>query len=691
LSTVSPQPARNKLGLMLAVFLAVTLGTALAHPVFDLLDLQYFDRLMRLRARSPVWQLPYDGTIVHLDINNSTLTRLNRQQTTRLEHAAVIRNLHAMGVVLQMHDFIFVRRSPGAEDDALIAAIAEADQVLLGVAFQWAEDDRAPRDETPLAGTWQIQTASEPRDLRRGIHPLATHPEIAAAARGLGFLNLIPDRDGVFRRVPLIIRLNDGYFPSLVLQTACAYLGVAPAQIRLKPGQALVLKGARRPGAAASEDIAIPIDARGDMTVNYIGSWERMAHYNFADVLRATETPAKRQRWEQELGGRIVVASDVSTGSQDVGPVPTDLNFPLSGIHANALHTILSGAFVRQAGWETAALIDLALLCVLAIAAVPLRSAGFVTGVGLLAGAYWGTATVVFLSRSWIWPLSAPLLATAGAAVAVLTYNALGKARQNAEMRKLKEIAERELEIGREIQGGFFPETIPAPPGWEVAAHFKAARQVAGDFYDVFTLGDGRLGFVLADVCGKGVGAALFMALIRSLLRAQAVRKDDDRPSREILLTTISHTNDYLAETHARANMFATLFFGLLEPSDGRLQYINAGHEPPVLVSRDGAHRQLKPTGVALGMFPDLEYRVAEVVLAAGEMLFVYTDGVTDAQDTAANFFTRARMMTLLEAQRAAGAREVIRTLSETLYAHMAGRDQFDDVTMLCVRRQGVS
>ena len=139
----------------------------------------------------------------------------------------------------------------------------------------------------------------------------------------------------------------------------------------------------------------------------------------------------------------------------------------------------------------------------------------------------------------------------------------------DAEQRHARSL-ERELEIGREIQRGFLPEEIPEPDGWELRAHFRPARQVAGDFYDAFPLPGGRVAIVLADVCGKGVGAALFMALFRSLFRALAEPQfaAASEPS-EGLRATVQGTNDYIARTHGSANMFATVFFAVLDPAPG--------------------------------------------------------------------------------------------------------------------------
>jgi serine phosphatase RsbU (regulator of sigma subunit) len=247
---------------------------------------------------------------------------------------------------------------------------------------------------------------------------------------------------------------------------------------------------------------------------------------------------------------------------------------------------------------------------------------------------------------------------------------------------------ERELDIGREIQTGFLPDVLPAPPGFEISSHFKPARQVAGDFYDGFALPDGRVALVLADVCGKGVGAALFMALFRTLLRALSAPAFAAAPSTgEGLRATVQATNDYIAGTHGSANMFATVFFAVLDPATGAIDYVNAGHELPVLVGADGRVRaRLAPTGPAVGLMPDLQFGVAQERLATGETLFSYTDGVTDAHDPAEAALGEERLLALLAGD-AGSAPALLSRVDAALTSHIGGAAQFDDIAMLAVRR----
>jgi serine phosphatase RsbU (regulator of sigma subunit) len=247
---------------------------------------------------------------------------------------------------------------------------------------------------------------------------------------------------------------------------------------------------------------------------------------------------------------------------------------------------------------------------------------------------------------------------------------------------------ERELEIGRNIQKGFLPRRLPRAEGWEIAACFQAAREVAGDFYDAFSLTHQQgIYLVIADVCDKGVGAALFMTLFRSLLRFTIEAGDTfgGRSPSATLSAAAALTNDYIATTHGDTGMFATVFFGLLDPRDGTLIYINAGHESPLVLPSNGGCASLKRTGPALGVIANAEFGIQQVQLQRGDLLFAFTDGAPDALDPAGKQFSRERLFSLLHADIPAEA--LLAELNAHLHAHIAEADQFDDITLLAVRR----
>ena len=296
-------------------------------------------------------------------------------------------------------------------------------------------------------------------------------------------------------------------------------------------------------------------------------------------------------------------------------------------------------------------------------------------------------------------------------------YTGVSRRRRSEDARLEREgllKIERDVLIARQIQAGFLPKELPQPSGWEVAARFYPAREVAGDFYDAFTLTQGRrIGLVIADVCDKGVGAALFMVLFRSLLRAFSqqhysmrwtdILNDKVTPGitarqratpitgSSALKNAMDLTNDYISRTHGDSNMFATTFFAVLDPTNGQLMYVNGGHNPPVIVGTKadgtfGIKARLKPTGPALGMLPNIEYRIGQVALEPGDTLFAFTDGVTDVKDAAGKLLGEPSMLRLV-VEPAATADGLLARVDEAVHAHMGSAPQFDDVTMIALHR----
>ncbi len=297
---------------------------------------------------------------------------------------------------------------------------------------------------------------------------------------------------------------------------------------------------------------------------------------------------------------------------------------------------------------------------------------------------------------------------------AVLVHGQLDvKTQEQAVQQEEHQALERDVLIARRIQISLLPKELPQPTGWEIAAEFHPAREVAGDFYDAFMLTQNRrVGVVIADVCDKGVGSALFMALSRSLLRAFAQQHYSISSWTDVLAgdapfsprgsggrqslpsigaaslkNAMVMTNDYIINTHTDMNMFVTLFFGVLDPTTGTLLYINGGHESPMIIGDGTIKAELEPTGPAVGIFPDADFTIGQAQLDPNDVLFCYTDGVTDARSPSRAFFGRAGMEHILLKQPIASARGLLEQMEADLHAHINTADQFDDITMLAVRR----
>jgi len=240
-----------------------------------------------------------------------------------------------------------------------------------------------------------------------------------------------------------------------------------------------------------------------------------------------------------------------------------------------------------------------------------------------------------------------------------------------------------ELELAKGIQAGMLPSIFPPFPGkkeFDIYALMNPAKEVGGDFYDFFMLDDKRIALVMADVSGKGVPAALFMVIAKTLIKNQA--QSDLTPS-EVL----SKVNQVLMENND-LSLFVTCWLGYLNIQTGVLTYANAGHNPPVLKT-DGKHDFLKGRkGFVLAGMDGLKYYNNKVTLKPGDSIFLYTDGVTEAQNNNEELFGEERLVKYLDSHQFASPKELITALRGEIDTFSDGREQFDDITMLSLNFQ---
>jgi len=239
-----------------------------------------------------------------------------------------------------------------------------------------------------------------------------------------------------------------------------------------------------------------------------------------------------------------------------------------------------------------------------------------------------------------------------------------------------KERIERELELAAGIQRQILPRDLPNVAGLEVAAKNRPTRQVGGDYFDFFPLSGGRLAFLVADVSGKGVPAALLVSTVHAAVHLQI---DEAKTVADLIGRIDRHLQKFSA-----TRKFLTCFFGLIEPDSGTLRYVSAGHNPALLRRGSGAVEQVKATGVPIGMFPNASWREETVVMEKGDLLCVYSDGITEALDTADEEFGLERLEKLMSAEAPGG---VCETIFDAVSEFAGDAPQYDDQTLLLLRR----
>ena len=248
-----------------------------------------------------------------------------------------------------------------------------------------------------------------------------------------------------------------------------------------------------------------------------------------------------------------------------------------------------------------------------------------------------------------------------------------------------KQMIEGELKVAREIQMGIVPRIFPPFPDrkeFDIGAMLEPAKEVGGDFYDFFFIDDDRLFFAIGDVSGKGVPASLFMAVTITLLRTTAMQGIS---AGKIL----ENVNNALSRENA-TSMFVTVFCGILNIRTGRVEYGNAGHNPPFIVRKDRRIEELSGNGgLVLAAMEDAPYITAEVSLGTGDVIFNYTDGVTEAMDKEGNFFNNERLVDALKETIGASAGQTVAATLSKIHGFASGADQSDDITIMAIRYTG--
>jgi len=467
--------------LLITSLITAHLCFLLFPSLFETWNLKAKDLLYHFRLFYKQTQPTYDDTIVHVDLTDTSIERLNYFYLNRYQHAQVIQNLKAMDVSFQMYDFIFAARTNQDEDRAIIDAVKNAGNVYFGMAFRLSGHQEPQKQGLPrrleserylIETKWQVNLEGDPKDFYFGTDPIVTFPALASISRGVGYLSLKLDRDGVFRRLPLLIRYDSGFYPSFAFRGVCDYLGVLPENILVKPGVSIILKGARRPGESEAHDIVIPIDRYGNMIINFVGPWERMKHYNFVDILSASEDRDEMEMWVEELSGKIVVLSEVMTGSSDPGPVPTDANFPLSGLHANVINTILTESFLNEPTDIQIFAIEVFLLIFIGALSITLPSIPFsIGGVGLIA-AYVVSSTALFLYGNIILNMLRPLFMVFFSVFIIMVYRYWSESKERNFIR---------YTFGRYISKEVVEELLDAPDGLKIQGELREVTFLVSD------------------------------------------------------------------------------------------------------------------------------------------------------------------------------------------------------------------
>jgi serine phosphatase RsbU (regulator of sigma subunit) len=560
--------------------------------------------------------------------------------------------------------------------DALLAASIGAAPVALGIAGLEAGVAPGAAPLTPsLRKGPDVQGA-----LRRYASALRSLPEIDAAAKGHGLMSADTEA-GVVRRVPMVALVGANPFLHLSLET-----------LRVASGEPLftVREGAAGVEAVSIGDLRVPTQEDGRLWIHY-ARHDASRFVSAADVLDSDVDPAAIER-------KLVLVGVTGLGLIDERGTPLGEPMPGIEIHAQALENVFDGALLMRPTW--APWIE-ALACVVAgllvVGLVPRLSPGrsAILLVAVLT-ALAATGFAAYRGAGLLLDASVPGAAIAFVFVAMLAQTL---AEANAQRKLLqqrlqheREAAARiagELDAARRIQVGILPRpdsAFPSERRFEIDASMEPAREVGGDLYDFFMLDEERLLFLVGDVSGKGLPAAIFMAVSKALCKSAALRGG------QRIEDLLGEVNLEIALENPES-FFVTVFAGVLDAETGRLQYCNAGHEPPLVVSPEGEIGRLtEGGGPPLCTLDGFAYVAAEHRMKPGDMVCVVSDGVTEAMNSSGELYGAARLQAALLRSRSAGSPAAVVATVRADVAQFAGAaEPADDLTLLVLRWNGPS
>lgn len=519
---------------------------------------------------------------------------------------------------------------------------------------------------------WATITGTPPGSLPRYPVVQTNLEALESRAPGFGMLNGTPDSDGVVRAVPLVLKTGEALVPGLALEMVRVALeqrtGVDP-EIRMTPGKVTIGKR------------AIPVDDRGRMRLHF-------AQIPDAHVYSAIEIMSESFDLAQ-LEDKIVVISLTAEGSPDI--VATPLGAEMFGVlvQAQAADAISRGGWLVRPGWSQAAEwltgVLLALVLLLASTAPGRGRASWLVLLGsacALPLASW----LLFRLGDILFDPVRPLLLGTGSVLAVSAALFSEARRERAALRDAQNRSEGELDAARSIQLGMLPDRAALAkldPRIDIAAQLEAAKSVGGDFYDIIRLDADRIVILIADVTGKGVPAALFMALSKALARSVMLRKPGG------LADTAALLNEELMRDSGDA-LGLTMLLGIIDLATGRVELVNAGHDNPLRITTDGAVIEEAMEGGPPFCIMDYPWPAEELVLQPGEALVLITDGVTEAQNRQEQLFGNQRTRDALTADQSSAA-AMVASLRGAVRRFEDGTDASDDLTVVAFRYLGAN
>jgi len=650
----------------LAVIVGVIVVCAVALGLFRKFEFISLDNMFRLRGG----KVPNENIVI-VGIDDRSLETLGRWPWPRDYHASFLQILNQYNPRFVIFDILFPEADPGG--DAALASVArEGNNLYLASYFvlEAAAKTGAPDvgiDSSALPYLDHEMDSSEEFIKAQEVTLPVSH--LMKAAKRISIINAPHDIDGAIRHVPLVMEFNGRLYPVVSLQLACDYLDIDIGDIVLRPGSiTLPLEGG---------DIRIPIDHRGRMLLNFGGPIEIFEQYSFIQLLHDYNRALKEGRESilENLRDKVVFVGQTATGSVDLRIMPFSNLYPAVGVHATALGNILDRDLMRKA--PLAGNLAIIFLMSLSIGLSLKRGRKIFTNLAIMLGIFIFFAVLSFslfsFLRLWIYTFS-PLIAI------LLTYVTVSINHFEA-VRYEKKVMESELLIAKKIQLSFLPKSFPEAPFLQIAARCISAKHVGGDLYDFVKLEGGKIGIAIGDVSGKGVPAALYMARAISELRSVSRTESD-------AAATLQKINDIFS-LEGMEKAFITMQY-LTFDLNSKDSYIfsNGGHNTLIhyMKNENKVEEIDTDSGMPIGVMDGIDFENKEIRFNKGDILFLYSDGISEAMDKHHRQFGLERVKEIIADNSELAVEEIMSKVYDEIAQFSKGAPQHDDMTVVIIK-----
>jgi len=628
----------------LLVIISSLIVITISHSrLFDAYELELLD--LRYHLRPPI---KVSDKIVIIEISDDSIQKLGSWPFDRSYHTLLLRALKQAGARQIVFDIFFSERKEGDRDFRNEAG--EADNIYIPYVFDLGEELDRYNEKGML----------EAKGYKADLISI-----LSSAIKGKGHINIKPDLDGKWRRIPPLIKYEDRLRPYLGFLVGLDYLGVPFDSIKFDPGKYIKLNG----------KTAIPLDERSNIIVNFPGRWrDTFRHYSYIDILTSYIDTIEGRDSRIDLGELedTVCFIGYTATAADAHASPYEPLYFGVGVHASLLNSMINNSYIRRAGRMTNVFI-LVLLCVIT-SILTLKKykrrlsliivSGFILLFLLLA------ISSFILWGLWI-DLFYPLI------LIILLYLALTFLKYIQETYK-REMLERELKIAKDIQESFLPKTRPKVAGISIDARMTTARQVGGDLYDFVQLKETKAGIMIGDVSGKGVPAALYMAKTVSEFKTYC----QNESSKEVL----ENLNERMLKGTS-SGLFVTIAYIIFDTRKMICQYSLGGHLPIVMLRKGEDKARLLDTkeGMPLGLI-ESPFSEGSVDIKKGDLFVLYTDGVTEAMNAKREMFGEKRLLETVKKVRAEPVEKIVKRLHSAVRRFEGKLDQHDDITVIAIR-----